>query len=134
GDGQGTVRSMPRVGSPCLAFATAEVRQQVVEAPAGVSSRGPFVEILFLAAHVYKPVDRAGPAKDLAARVGDSAVVKLGFGYSRIEPVVSRMITKLTVANRQMYPRTDIPPTGFQQQHAASTGTKTVRQDTARRT
>ena len=69
---------------------TLEVGQQVGVVPARFAGlRGPLVEVGGVAAVVHHPVDAAGAAQDLAARLAHAAVLHVRLGLGRVAPVVA---------------------------------------------
>ena len=83
----------PVVGgcAPHMVFRFFEIRQNIVPAPAGVTSVTPVVEIAFLPAHVNHRVQAAAAAEHFAARPKRGAVIQSGIGLGGVHPVVFRI-------------------------------------------
>jgi hypothetical protein len=123
---------MKLVFAALLILSLFEIRQHVLIAPADIAELAPLIEILFLAADIDEPVDRARTAQDLAARLDDSAVVELGFGLRLIKPVEFAVAKQLAVSDRDMNPRIAILAARFEQQHAIDArGAQAIGEDTA---
>src|SRR5882724_6220023 len=98
GDGERPAYTMQRILAPLLILGAAKVRQDVVEAPAGIAELAPMIEIRGLPAQIKQAVDRARPAQHLPARLDDRSVVELGLRLRGIEPVDSGVGGQLAVA------------------------------------
>ena len=122
GDRERPADPVQRVLAPLLILGAAEVRQYVVEAPAGIAELPPVIEIRRLAAQVEQAVDRARPAQHLAARLDDRPVVELRLRLRGIEPVDSAVGEQLAVAERDVDPEMAVVPARLQQQHAVAAG------------
>ncbi len=101
-----------------LMFGAAEIRQHVVERPAGVAELSPLVEVLRLAADIDQAVDRRRPAEHLAARPEHAAAVQVGFRLGLVAPVDARVGDRLAVAQRNVDPEMPVVSAGFQQHDA----------------
>ena len=87
GDGERPADAVQRVLAALLVLGAAEVRQHIVEAPAGIAELPPMIVIRRLAAQIKQAVDRARPAQHLAARLDHLTVVELGLRLGLVEPV-----------------------------------------------
>ena len=72
------------------AFQLTEQWQQVGMAPAGVAGIAPGVEVVRGAAHIDRPVDRAGATDDTPARPTLRPALQAGIGLTGVLPVVRR--------------------------------------------
>ena len=70
-----------------LVFQLLEIRQHVPVAPAGIAHLGPVVINRGMPANVHHQVELAGAADDLAARLGDHAVIQAGLRNGGVAPV-----------------------------------------------
>ncbi len=132
GHGERPADPVQRVGAALLVLGAAEIGEHVVVAPARIAELAPAVEVLVLAADIEKPVDRARAAQHLAARLDDAAVVELGLGLRRIEPVDAGIVEQLAVAERHVDPEMQVVPAGLEQQHAvAAVGREAIGQHAA---
>ena len=78
---------MQEVFAALLIFCAPEIWQNVSVRPSGIAQLTPKVEIFLLSAYVKQPVDRACPAKDLAARLVYPASIQLWFRFGFVHPV-----------------------------------------------
>src|SRR5262249_60013514 len=99
-----------RVLAPRLILGAAEVRQHVVEAPAGIAELSPVIVVRRLSAQIEQAVDRARPAQHLPTRLDDRAVVELGLRLRSIEPVDPAVGEQLGVAERDVDPDVAVVP------------------------
>ena len=118
GDGERPADAVQRVLAPLLVLGAAEVRQHIVEAPAGIAELPPMIVIRRLAAQIKQAVDRARPAQDLASRLDHLTVVELGLRLRLVEPVDPAVGEQLAVAERDMNPEMTIMAARFQQENA----------------
>ena len=132
GDRERPADAVQLVLAALLVLGAAEVRQHVVEAPAGIAELPPVIVVRRLAAQIEQAVDRARAAQHLAARLDDLAVVELGLRLGLVEPVDPCVGEQLAVAERDVDPEVAIVAAGLQQQHAmAARGGQAVGQHAA---
>ena len=123
------------VGAVLLVLRAPEVRQHILEAPAGIAELAPVIEVFALAAHIKKPVDRARSAEHLSARLDDAAVVQFRLRLGLVKPVHPRVGEQFSVTERDVDPGVAVAPARFQQQHAIASGLREpMRQHAARAT
>src|SRR5271167_2433866 len=96
---------MELIRAALVVFRLAEIRQYVVEAPAGIAHLPPLVEVLRLSADIDQSIDRTGAADNFSARRDDLAVVASGLRLGRVAPVVAVIAEQPTEAERNMKPR-----------------------------
>jgi hypothetical protein len=94
-----------------------EQRQQIVEAPAGISGIAPFVEVFALTPHPDHRVDRARPAEQLAARPVVSVAGQPRVGLGPVVPVHLWIVKGLAVAERHLNEEAPVGSAGFQHKH-----------------
>ena len=99
-----------------------EVRQDRIPVPALAAALAPFIVVAVVAADIDHAVDRAGPAKRLAARQIEAAVAKLRLRFGLEFPVHRGIDIGLGVAEGDVDPGVPIGRPCFQQQHAMSAG------------
>src|SRR5947207_8175753 len=75
------------VAATRLVLGALEIRQHVVERPAGIAELAPMVEILGLSTNIDHAVDRGRTAEHLAARPVDAAVGGARIGLRFVAPV-----------------------------------------------
>jgi hypothetical protein len=109
--------AVPVIGAAALVLGLLEVRQQIVEAPAG---HAPAVEVLGLAADVHQPVDRRGAAEHLATRGEDAPAVQRRLGLRFVGPVDVGAGEELAVAERHVDPAVGVARPGLEQQDVAA--------------
>ena len=95
-----------------------EIRQHVLERPAGVAELAPMVEILGLAANIDHAVDRRRAAQHLAARPEHSAIGRTGVGFGLVAPVDARIGESLAEAQRDVNPAVRVLAAGLDQHDA----------------
>ena len=119
GDAQRPVAAAKALVAALVAFHALEEGQNAVVAPALVAHLRPGIEILCLAAHEGHAVDRAGAAKQPAARHRKLAAVGVGLGLRGVEPVGRRVGQQPGVADRDARPGM-AGGTRLEQQHAVA--------------
>jgi hypothetical protein len=97
-----------------LVFGAPEIRQHIVERPAGVAKLAPLVEVLRLAADIDQAVDRGRTAKHLAARPEHAATVQVGFRLRFVAPVDAGIGDGLAIAQRNVDPEMPVVSACFQ--------------------
>jgi len=107
--------TMEIVGAALLVLRLLEERQHRIPIPALAAALTPIVVIGRRAAHVNHPINRAGAAQHLAARLVQCAVVQLLLGLAFEHPVDARVRERLGVAERDVNPRVIVAPAGFEQ-------------------
>src|SRR3954469_9723088 len=77
-----SVGAVEPVGAAYLVLRASEIRQHIVERPAGITELAPVVEIFGLAADIDHAVDRRGAPEYLAARPEHAAIpgTRVGLG------------------------------------------------------
>ena len=103
-DAHRPVATVELAGAAIVPFRAAEVRQDVLVAPAFATECAPAVEILVLAADVDEPVDRARAAERAPARRIDLPVVQVRLRLGLELPVEHRVVHGLAVADRDVDP------------------------------
>src|SRR5204863_4974262 len=79
------------VAAARLVLGALEIRQHILERPAGVAELTPMIEIFGLAADVHHAIDRGRAAEDLAARPVDAAISRTRIGLGLVAPVDGRI-------------------------------------------
>src|SRR5260370_7338412 len=87
GDRERPAHPMQRVLAALLVLGAAEIRENILEAPAGIAELAPMVEVLCLAADVEQPVDRARSAQHFPARLDDPPLVDPPLPLRPVEPL-----------------------------------------------
>ena len=113
--------TMQRVRAALLVFGAAEIRQHVLEAPAGIAELTPVIKVFMLAADVQQAVDRARSPQHFPARLDHAPIVELRLRLCRIEPVDLGVGEKLPVAEGDVNPRVTVLAPGLQQENAIAT-------------
>ena len=132
GHGDRAADAVPLARAAAMVLGLLEIRQQVVEAPAG---HAPAVVVLALAADVNQAVDRGGAAQHLAARREHAPPVQRRLGLRLIGPVDVGAREQLPVAERHVDPEILVARPRLEQQHrAAPVGGEAVGEHAARRT
>ena len=99
---------MESIGAALVVFRLAKIRQDVVEAPAGIAKLPPMVEVLRLAADIDQSIDRTGSTENFATRGDDPAVMASGLRLSFVAPIKSTIVEELAKAERNVKPRVPI--------------------------
>ena len=134
GHAERTADAVERALAARLMLGAPEIRQHVVEAPAGVAELAPMVEILRLAADIEQAVDRGRAAEHLAARLEDHAAVQLRLRFRLVEPIDPRVLEQAPVAERDVDPEMPVARPGFEQNDPISpAGGQAVREHAAGR-
>ena len=113
-----TAGAVPLACPPLLVLGLDEVRQDVLERPAGVAELAPVVEVPGLAADVEQSVDRARPAEHLAPRPVEAATVERRLGLGPVAPVGGRIVHGLEVADRDVDPGVRVPAARFEEENS----------------
>src|SRR5882672_1336985 len=103
--------AMPGVRAAALVLRLLEVRQEIVETPAGDR---PAVEVLALTADIDQAVDRGGAAEHFAARREDAPAVQRRLGLGLVRPVEVGAREQLAVAERHVDPEIGVARPGFE--------------------
>src|SRR5665213_547598 len=119
------------VRAALLVLGAAEIREHVVERPAGIAELAPMVEILALAADIDEPVDRRRAAEHLAARPLHAPPAQRLQGLGLIDPGDPGVEDVAVEPGRDMNPGVGVLAAGFEQQHrGAGIGGQAIGQDT----
>ena len=122
GDMQRAADAVEVIGAARLVLRLLEVGQDRIPVPALAAALAPFIVVAVVAADIDHAVDRAGPAKRLAARQIEPAVAKLRLRFGLELPVHRGIDIGLGIAERDVDPRIAVGRPGFQQQHAMAAG------------
>ena len=134
GDGERSAGAVQRIGAALLILGAPEIRQHILEAPAGIAELPPVIEILRLTADIEQAIDGTRSAQHFAARLNQRAVIHVRLGLRRIEPIDPGVVEQLAVAERNVNPDVAVASAGLQQEHAmAARCGKPVGQNAARR-
>jgi hypothetical protein len=132
GHGERSAHPMQRILAPLLILGAAKVRQDIIEAPAGIAELPPMVGIRRLSAEIEQTIDRARPAQHFPARLDDRSVVELGLRLRGIKPVDSAVGEQLAVAERDVDPDVAVVPARLQQENPmAARGGQTIGENAA---
>jgi hypothetical protein len=86
-DAERAIAAMKRAVAILIAFRTAEIGQHIRKAPAFKAELTPHVIVARMAANIDHAVDRGRPAKHLATRPVELAIVQVGLAFRLIAPV-----------------------------------------------
>src|SRR5690242_5866242 len=95
---------MKRVRAANLVFRAPEVRQHVIERPAGIAELPPVVEVLGLTTDINHAIYRRRPAQHLAAGPEDAPIAGPRVGFGLVAPVDRQVGKSLAKAERDMDP------------------------------
>ena len=113
---------MEFIGAALVVFRLAKIRQDVVEAPAGIAKLPPMVEVIRLAADIDQSIDRTGSTKNPATRGDDPAVVAFRLRLSLVTPIESTIVEQPAKAERNVKLRVPVIGARLYEKHAMPAG------------
>jgi hypothetical protein len=116
-DAERTVGAVKSIGAARLMLRASEIRQHVIEGPAGIAELTPMVEIFGLTADIDHAVDRRRTAEHLAARPEHASVGGSRVGLGFVAPIDRRVGKGLAKAERDVNPAVAVLTAGLEQQH-----------------
>src|SRR5262245_18375573 len=115
-----------------LVLGAAKIRENILEAPAGIAELAPMIEVRRLAADVEQAIDRARPAQHFPPRLDDLPVVELCLRLRGIEPIDLTIGEPLAVVEWDMNPDVAVVAARLQQENAMATrGGQTIGENAA---
>src|SRR5476651_2120540 len=114
--------AVERVAAAALVLGFLEVRQHGIPVPADAAALAPLIVIGVMPAYIYHAVDRTGPAKCLAARKIQTAVMHLRLRFGFEFPVHRGIDIGLGITERNVDPGVLVGRPGFQQQDTVVAG------------